>query len=175
MRSRILISVIGSMVLMAVAGCGSTIKMTMMMRVADDYLLAAPTPSGSVTRVAIQASALEAQASGTPTAPIETATPTSRQIFAAPIKSPLAWAQLMVQHVPLSNTAYEHRDTVVTWAGVNNASDYSSYADCSGFMNALLAQADGLSIDDFENWGEGLSHPIGLARDQAYYPWPLAP
>ena len=70
----------------------------------------------------------------------------------------------MVQLVPLSKTAYEHQDTIVTWAGVNGATGYSSYADCSGFMNALLAQAYGLAADDFKNW-LGTRRP--LAKD--YY------
>lgn len=70
----------------------------------------------------------------------------------APPQTPLGWAQLLIEHLQFDNTAYRHKPTVVTWAGVNGATDYASFADCSGFLNALLRQAHGLTADDFDAW-----------------------
>jgi hypothetical protein len=97
-----------------------------------------------------------------PSRPAATATHAARLIFAAPAKTPLVWAQQLVQQLPLSRTAYEHKETRVTWAGVGGASEYASYADCSGFMNALLAQAYELSQTEFEAW---LGEARPLAKD----------
>lgn len=91
-----------------------------------------------------------------------TATRAARPIFAAPAKSPLIWAQQLVQNLLLARTAYEHKVTTVTWAGVGGASEYASYADCSGFMNALLTQAYDLSLADLEAW---LGEARPLAKD----------
>ena len=77
-------------------------------------------------------------------------------------ETPLDLADRMVQHVSSSNTSYQHKDTLVTWAGLGGATQYVSYADCSGFVNALLAQAYGLTPDDFKKW-LGTSRP--LAKD----------
>ncbi|MGB8645862.1 MAG: hypothetical protein WCF84_11540 [Anaerolineae bacterium] len=107
-----------------------------------------------------------------PSVPLATATnvaalpvvtrPATRMIFASPNQSPLAWARLMVQNVQSSNTSYQHKDILVTWAGVNGATDYVSYADCSGWMNALLTQTFGLTPVDFAQW-LGARRP--LAKD----------
>lgn len=70
----------------------------------------------------------------------------------APPQTPLDWGQLLIRHLDLDNTAYRHKPTIVTWAGVNGATRYASFADCSGFLNALLGQAFGLTSDDFEAW-----------------------
>jgi hypothetical protein len=118
-----------------------------------------PFPTASSAPAATLATATAAPSPVRPTAP-----PAARAIFAAPAKAPLAWAQLLVQQVPLSRTAYEHKDTVVTWAGVGGATESASYADCSGFMNALLAQAFGIGAADFKAW---LGAPRPLAKD--YY------
>lgn len=81
------------------------------------------------------------------------AVPTSdaRSIVILP-QTPLGWAQLLIEHLDLDSTAYRHKPTVVTWAGVNGATEYASFADCSGFLNALLSQAYGLTREDFEAW-----------------------
>lgn len=76
----------------------------------------------------------------------------ARSIFAAPDRTPLAWAELLVKNVSLSSTDYQHQNNRVTWSGVNGATAYSSHADCSGLMNALLGQTYRLSPDDFEAW-----------------------
>ena len=67
-------------------------------------------------------------------------------------QTPLGWAQLLIQHLDLDNTAYRHKNTTVTWAGVRGATEYTSFADCSGFLNALLRQAFSLTSDDFDAW-----------------------
>jgi hypothetical protein len=77
-------------------------------------------------------------------------------------KTPLDWARLLVQNVKPADTSYRHKDTVVTWAGQNGAQSYSSFADCSGFLAALLTQAYGMTTDDFIRW---LSKPRPLAED----------
>lgn len=67
-------------------------------------------------------------------------------------RTPLGWAQLLIQHLRLNNTDYRHTNTLVTWAGVNGATQYTSYTDCSGFLNALLTQTYGLTASGFDAW-----------------------
>ena len=120
--------------------------------------IATVTPSPLRSLIAVTASPTKAPATDVPTAPA----PTPRMLFASPTKPPFSWAQLMVQNVPLSNTSYQHKGDVVTWAGVDSASDYQSYADCSGFMNALFTQAYGLGPEDLSQW---LGSRRPLAKD----------
>jgi hypothetical protein len=76
----------------------------------------------------------------------------ARLIFAAPDKTPLAWAELLVKNVSPSSTDYQHKNNRVTWSGVNGATAYVSHTDCSGLMNALLSQTYRLDPDDFKAW-----------------------
>jgi len=62
----------------------------------------------------------------------------------------LQWAQLLIKNLPLTNTSYRHKESVVTWAGWNGASRSESQTDCSGFINAWLEQKYGLTASDFE-------------------------
>ena len=77
-------------------------------------------------------------------------------------QTPLEWARLLVQNVRPADTSYRHTGTQVTWAGwpiatgqpdsQTIAADYKSHTDCSGFINALLAQSFGLTTSDFQSW-----------------------
>ncbi len=72
-----------------------------------------------------------------------------------PIDAPqthLQLAQLLVKNMPLTNTSYQHKEGVVTWAGWNGASRYESQTDCSGFISALLEQTYGLTASDFKRF-----------------------
>jgi len=44
----------------------------------------------------------------------------------------LYWAEQLADHINRDNTDYRHKDESVSW------DPYQSYADCSGFINALL-------------------------------------
>ena len=66
--------------------------------------------------------------------------------------TPLEWAQILVRNISLADTSYQHKQGVVTWAGVNGASRYVSQTDCSGFINMLLEQTYGLTTNDFERF-----------------------
>ena len=76
----------------------------------------------------------------------------------------LQWAQVLVKNLPLTNTSYQHKEDVVTWAGWNGASRYESQTDCSGFINALLEQTYGLTASDFERFF-GTKRPLA----ETYY------
>jgi hypothetical protein len=71
---------------------------------------------------------------------------------AAADHTPLYWAELLARKVKPADTSYRHQDSVVTWRGVNGAEDYVSHTDCSGLINALLAQSYGLTREDFKRW-----------------------
>lgn|SRR5262249_50448980 len=73
--------------------------------------------------------------------------------------TPLYWAELLVREVKPADTSYRHQDSVVTWKGVDGAEAYLSHTDCSGLINALLAQSEGLTRDDFKSW-LGKSRPV---------------
>jgi len=64
----------------------------------------------------------------------------------------LLWAQKLQQNVTPQNTAYRHKDNLVSWGDDGNT--LQCYADCSGFINALLAKTYNWSEDDFKTrWG----------------------
>ena len=52
------------------------------------------------------------------------------------------------------NNNYQHKPIEVTWKGVNEASDYKSKADCSGFMSELLRHSYSgyFTQERFEQW-----------------------
>jgi hypothetical protein len=58
----------------------------------------------------------------------------------------------MVEGLKLKNTSYRHKNISVRWKGVGGAKDYESHADCSGFLNALLARAYGYTEDTLKGW-----------------------
>ena len=72
--------------------------------------------------------------------------------FVVASRIPLEWAQILVKNISLDDTSYQHKQGVVTWAGVNGASRYESQTDCSGLINALLEQSYGLTPTDFERF-----------------------
>lgn len=71
----------------------------------------------------------------------------------------LAAAEDLVQRLELAHTDYHHQSFDVSWEAVPHC-----YADCSGFLDALLMHAYGLKRDDFQRW-------IGSRRPNAaaYY------
>src|SRR5690348_2642056 len=76
-------------------------------------------------------------------------------------ESHLDWAKILVKELHPENTSYQHKSGYVKWKGQNGADDYESHTDCSGFINALLEQAYGLTRDDFEQW-LGKRRPLAI-------------
>ena len=72
--------------------------------------------------------------------------------FQAAKKSPLEWAELLVENIQPENTDYQHKKGTVKWAGVDGAEGYESHTDCSGLLNALLEHSFGVKATDFEQW-----------------------
>jgi hypothetical protein len=69
-----------------------------------------------------------------------------------PEKSPLEWAEELLDGVRPKDTSYRHEDPVVRWQGVDGAKKCECHTDCSGLLNALLAQAYGYTEDSFKDW-----------------------
>jgi hypothetical protein len=65
-------------------------------------------------------------------------------------KTPLEWASVLVRELQPEDTSYQHHQDFVKWKGENGAEGYESRTDCSGFLNALLERAYGLTPDNFE-------------------------
>ena len=68
------------------------------------------------------------------------------EVRAAPPKL-ITLARELQEHVGPANTEYRHKDNVISWG--NNGSLWQCYADCSGFVNALLGETFGLTEADF--------------------------
>lgn len=84
-------------------------------------------------------------------------------------RTPLEWAEALVKNVQPDNTLYRHKDSIVTWTGVNGATEYVSFTDCSGLINALLKQVyDPANADKnfFKNW-MGKTRPVAETYHQA--------
>jgi hypothetical protein len=64
----------------------------------------------------------------------------------------LDWATKMVAGLKIENTSYRHKDLIVQWQGVDDAKEFVSHADCSGFLNELIKRAYGLTDDTFKDW-----------------------
>ena len=60
----------------------------------------------------------------------------------------LYWATKLQQNINPQNTAYQHKDNVVSWG--DNGSTLQCYADCSGFINALIGKAFNWTEADFK-------------------------
>src|SRR5262249_16041670 len=78
----------------------------------------------------------------------------------------LDWATLLVKNLRLENTSYRHKPTTVKWKGIDGAADYESHTDCSGFLNALLKRAHGLTDDSLEEW-LGTKRPLAKTYHDA--------
>ncbi|HZX59818.1 MAG TPA: hypothetical protein VFE54_13870 [Mucilaginibacter sp.] len=64
----------------------------------------------------------------------------------------LYWAQKLQQNVNPQNTAYQHKDNMVSWGDDGNP--LHCYTDCSGFVNALMAKTFNWKESDFKaEWG----------------------
>jgi hypothetical protein len=75
--------------------------------------------------------------------------------------SPLfCWADKLQQNINPQNTAYRHKDDIVTWG--DDGSPFQCYADCSGFINALICKAT--------HWTDAdLKAQLGHKRMYAYH------
>jgi hypothetical protein len=74
----------------------------------------------------------------------------------------LYWAELLVKHMTSQNTDYRHKEIAVVWADNNGADSWQCFADCSGFINALLKQTYGWDDAYFKKW-------LGKNRPLAYH------
>jgi len=64
----------------------------------------------------------------------------------------LYWARKLQQNINPQNTAYQHKDNVISWG--DSGSPAQCFADCSGFINALMAKTYNWKEDDFRaEWG----------------------
>jgi hypothetical protein len=79
---------------------------------------------------------------------------------------PLQWARTMVADVAPDATSYQHKGGHVAWKGVDGATAYESHTDCSGFINALLAQSYGYDRKHFEAW-LGKGRPLAITYHDA--------
>ena len=86
--------------------------------------------------------------------------------FQAARKSPLEWAELLVENVQPENTDYQHKKGTVKWEGIDGARGYESHTDCSGLLNALLEHSYGLKATDFEQW-LGVRRPLAITYHDA--------
>jgi hypothetical protein len=68
-------------------------------------------------------------------------------------------ARDFVKNLAPAATEYRHKDTVVRWRGVDGAPSNEARTDCSGFLDALLERAYGLTRDDFKKW-TGRARPL---------------
>jgi hypothetical protein len=62
----------------------------------------------------------------------------------------LYWGELLESHIDAQHTTYRHKDNIVTWG--DDGSPYSCYADCSGFINALIGKVNHWTTSDFETY-----------------------
>lgn len=72
-------------------------------------------------------------------------------------------AHELLEHIKQDNTAYRHKDEQVSW-GENNT-PFQSYADCSGFINALVEKTFGTTLL-LKPW-LGKSRPLAIQYYQA--------
>lgn len=81
-------------------------------------------------------------------------------------KTPLEAARALVRELRPEDTSYQHKHGVVKWKGENGADEYESRTDCSGFLNALLERAYGLTPDEFDSW-LGKRRPLAVEYFEA--------
>lgn len=60
----------------------------------------------------------------------------------------LYWAEKLQPDINAQNTEYRHKDNIVSWGG--DGTPPQCYADCSGFINALIAKTYGWTAEDFK-------------------------
>ncbi|GAB3735218.1 hypothetical protein [Spirosoma lituiforme] len=84
---------------------------------------------------------------------------------ATPVINPLQHlqdARDLLAHISQANTTYQHSPSIVTWKTAST--DYQSYTDCSGFINALFQHSYQVDSLYFKTW-------MGVKRPHAsdYY------
>jgi hypothetical protein len=84
-------------------------------------------------------------------------------IQTAPRNMLLYNAQELVHHINHDNTDYRHKDEQVNWGDHNMP--WQSYADCSGFINALIKKTYDSTLS-FKSW-LGKSRPLAIQYYQA--------
>lgn len=77
--------------------------------------------------------------------------------------TPYYWANLMVNNVSADNNIYStlNADDLVTWTGVNGATQYYCKTDCSGLITKLLKQTYGYTNSYFQSW-TGTANPYAV-------------
>jgi cell wall-associated NlpC family hydrolase len=85
---------------------------------------------------------------------------------AAAAGTPLAWAERLAQETRPENTDYRHKNTQVSWAGVDGATLTISRTDCSGLINDVLQQSYGFGPDHFRQW-LGKARPLASSYHDA--------
>src|SRR5436305_11712598 len=87
----------------------------------------------------------------------------------------LAWARRLVAGVTPETNLYASRPTVVTWSGVNGATETRNRSVCSALVAHLLSQAYGYRAADFASWLRGRSpraagFPAAIAAGHGFDP-----
>ena len=72
-------------------------------------------------------------------------------------------AEDLLRHINRDNTDYRHKEELVTWG--DRDLPYQSYADCSGFVNALIKKTYDSALP-FKSW-LGKSRPLAIQYYQA--------
>ena len=85
--------------------------------------------------------------------------------FAAGSPSVSTWARMIVPYMDAQHTMYQHGTQTVTWKGVKGATSYAGYADCSGFLLALLGQTYGVTGTDYKQWTGSTRPNAGMIHD----------
>ncbi|RTL58744.1 MAG: hypothetical protein EKK37_10485 [Sphingobacteriales bacterium] len=68
--------------------------------------------------------------------------------YAQQTKELLKWAGNLQMRINRQNTTYRHKDNVVSWG--DDGTTLQCYADCSGFINALIKKTFSWEEDDFK-------------------------
>jgi hypothetical protein len=75
----------------------------------------------------------------------------------------LEWARKLIAGVSPETNAYASRPTVVTWSGVNGATETRNRSVCSALVAHLMRQAYGYRSADFASWlGAGFPKAAGF-------------
>jgi hypothetical protein len=72
----------------------------------------------------------------------------------------LYWAEKIVGGIKPKDMNYQHGTQIVRWKGIDGAKKYESHADCSGFLDALLKRAYGLSDQYLNQWMGAKKRPL---------------
>jgi hypothetical protein len=84
---------------------------------------------------------------------------TAAALAAAPVQPPrLKAAFAIVDSIDADKNSYSYDNPYVNWKGTTENDAYEVHCDCSFFIDALEAHADGLTVDDLQKL-TGTKHP----------------